>query len=297
MNLEKCPQCGGTKFVRDYIQGSLICKTCGLVLEERAIDTGPYWYTEREEKRHTGPPVSTTVHDLGISSKIDRRDRDALGRKLSEREVAKFKKLRMVDRRARITNSERTLLQVLQTQARLCYSLGLPNLVKERAAILFRKAFKARSLRGHSVDVVAAAAVYLACRELGIIREMRDIAKEAGISLDKLRRTYGLFIRSVHTIPSQVEIAYLLRDAAKKLGLSDDLCAAVMEELRGFKTLNRRNAIEQIAAVIFKECQKRRRGLTQARIAEALRLSRAALSKTIQELECEDVKKASLSSQ
>jgi transcription initiation factor TFIIB len=279
MNDDKCPRCGGDRFIRDYVRGDLICKGCGFILEERLVDTGPDWYAQEEKKKHAGPPISETVYDRGVSSRISRTDKDVYGRKLTPTRAAAFRRLRKIDQRARMTNSERTLVLVLQEQARLCYNLALPNPIKERAAILTRKVIKERTLRGTSVEAVAAAAVYLACREFGISREMREIARESGVSEKKIRSTYCLLTRLLRVTPSQFEIIYLVHETAKKLGLPSTLRAAIIERLKGQRASSRKVAQKQVAIAIYEECRKAGKPITQARIAEALDLSRASLSR------------------
>jgi len=41
--ITKCPECGTARIVRDYERGELVCKQCGLVIEDRYIDQGPEW--------------------------------------------------------------------------------------------------------------------------------------------------------------------------------------------------------------------------------------------------------------
>ena len=56
--IEKCPECGSTQLVRDYERGELICKNCGLVIDESYIDQGPEWRAfdseQTESRARTG---------------------------------------------------------------------------------------------------------------------------------------------------------------------------------------------------------------------------------------------------
>lgn len=57
MSKKKCPECGGTKLIRDYEKGELICGSCGLIIADNIQDAGPEWRAfdaEQKEKRARG---------------------------------------------------------------------------------------------------------------------------------------------------------------------------------------------------------------------------------------------------
>ena len=62
----RCPNCGGTSFVNSFERGEEACTGCGLVVEERTIDSNPerrvFTLEERDRKSRTGPPLSPTIH-------------------------------------------------------------------------------------------------------------------------------------------------------------------------------------------------------------------------------------------
>jgi transcription initiation factor TFIIB len=64
----------------------MICHDCGLVLSEHALNQGPEWRAftkeEKDERGRVGIPTSFSIHDKGLSTVIDRVNRDASGRQL-----------------------------------------------------------------------------------------------------------------------------------------------------------------------------------------------------------------------
>ncbi len=81
-----CPQ---DKIVFDAERGEYICTETGEVIEERAIDQGPEWRAftpeEKEKRSRVGGPLNQTIHDRGLSTLIDWKDKDAMGRTLDPR--------------------------------------------------------------------------------------------------------------------------------------------------------------------------------------------------------------------
>ncbi|MFB6281402.1 MAG: transcription initiation factor IIB 3, partial [Haloferacaceae archaeon] len=61
--------------------GELIHEETGLIVEEEQIDPGPEWrafnHEERQEKSRVGAPTTQTMHDKGLTTTIDWKDKDA----------------------------------------------------------------------------------------------------------------------------------------------------------------------------------------------------------------------------
>ncbi|MGY5877065.1 MAG: TFIIB-type zinc ribbon-containing protein, partial [Candidatus Thorarchaeota archaeon] len=53
-----CSICGGDEFYEDLTRGENICTSCGVVITERIVDTGPEWRAftaeERDARARTG---------------------------------------------------------------------------------------------------------------------------------------------------------------------------------------------------------------------------------------------------
>jgi transcription initiation factor TFIIB len=62
-----CPECGGREVVQDLEKGERICATCGLVVSEHRIDTGPEWRAftsdEKDARSRAGAPTNYAIHD------------------------------------------------------------------------------------------------------------------------------------------------------------------------------------------------------------------------------------------
>jgi len=62
---QKCPECGSAKLIIHKDKGEIICKDCGLVVEDRIIDHTQEWQEfdsdKSEKRRRTGAPASYSV--------------------------------------------------------------------------------------------------------------------------------------------------------------------------------------------------------------------------------------------
>jgi transcription initiation factor TFIIB len=194
-----CPECGGTDVVRDNEKGEMICTTCGLVLSDHRIDTGPEWRAftsdERDSRARTGAPTSYALHDKGLSTIIDWRDRDSKGAAFSAKQRAQIYRLRKWQIRTRVHSSlDRNLAQAMTEIDRLSSQLGLSQGLREHAARLYRKLIAGRLWRSRSIDATAAAAVYAACRHRGSPRSIEEIAEHSRESKKKISAHYRMLV-------------------------------------------------------------------------------------------------------
>ncbi|MCD5425561.1 MAG: transcription initiation factor IIB [Methanosarcinaceae archaeon] len=197
-----CPECKGYNLVRDYERAELVCSNCGLIIEEEFIDDGPEWRTfdqdQRMKRSRVGAPMTHTIHDKGLSTMIDWRNRDSYGKSISSKNRAQLHRLRKWQRRIRVNNAtERNLAFALSELDRMASALGLPRTVRETAAVVYRKAVDKNLIRGRSIEGVAAAALYAACRQCGVPRTLDEIGEVSRVSRKEIGRTYRFISREL----------------------------------------------------------------------------------------------------
>ncbi len=193
--VKKCPECGGIKLIRDYEKGELICGTCGLIIAENIHDVGPEWRafdSEQKAKRaRGGAPIKLTKPNKGLVTEIDQYNRDIRGTKISQKKQPQLYRMRKWHKRISISTSlERNLVIALAELDRIASSLGLPDSIKESAALLYRKAVKEELIRGRLIESVVAAVIYAICRMRGIPRTLDEISKASGIEKKEIGRAY-----------------------------------------------------------------------------------------------------------
>jgi len=101
--------------------------------------------------------------------------------------------LRTWDLRTQIhTPTDRSLKQAFYQLDILKDKLGVSDIVVEKAAYSYRKAQERLLIRGRTISGILAAAVYIACREMGISRTLKDIAAYSNVKLKEVARSYRL---------------------------------------------------------------------------------------------------------
>ena len=72
--VKKCPECSGINLFFNREKGEIICKDCGLVIEDKMVDFTQEWREfdsdDSEKKRRTGAPMTYTQYDQGLGTEV-----------------------------------------------------------------------------------------------------------------------------------------------------------------------------------------------------------------------------------
>lgn len=195
-----CPECGNeSNIVDDGTRGEIICGNCGIVIDEKVIDQRPEWRAfdklELDKKSRVGSPLNYTIHDKGLSTLIDPRERDIYGKKLPIKTRAQVYRLRKWQNRSRIQSSnDRNLIIAMSELDRLSSQLGIPRGIKESSAVIYRRALEKKLIRGRTIEAMIDASVYVACRLRKVPRTLDEIVKYTRMNKKDIGHAYRLII-------------------------------------------------------------------------------------------------------
>ena len=274
---ENCPECTSKNLVHDYDSGETICGDCGLVLYEQMLDKGPEWRAftlqEKASRSRVGMPTSYSIHDKGLSTTISQVDRDAFGRKLPISTRLQMWRLRKWQIRSRVHSSiDRNLSQAMSELERLSSKVSISPPLKEKAALIYRKALDKGLVRGRSINSIAAASLYAACRQSGTPRTLRDIADASLVDRKDVARCYRLLLQELRfDMPVADSLTYVSK-IAEKNGISGRTQGAAIKILADAK--RRRFAAGKdpmglAAAALYIACLQNGEKITQKDIADA----------------------------
>lgn len=234
-----CPECSGT-VSQNTTRGERVCDDCGLVVDDTHVDRGPEWRAfnsqERDSKSRVGAPTTNMMHDNGLSTNISWQDRDANGRSISASQKRKMKRLRKWNERFKTTDSkDRNLKQALGEINRMSSALGLTKRTgqptRKIASMIYRKCLENDLLPGRSIEGMATAALYAACRLDDVPRSLAEMAQVSRVDQDRIASAYSYTNKelSLGIGPSDPE-AYLNR-FINDLDVSDSRREAHIERL------------------------------------------------------------------
>jgi transcription initiation factor TFIIB len=213
--------------ITDVESGEVICGNCGTVITDKGQDTNnPEWRAftveEKNNKARTGAPTSLAVHDMGLSTIIGRTNRDASGQILDASMRSTIERLRTWDARIQVHNSEgRNLRQAFQQLDTLKDKLGLSDAIVEKTAYIYRKAYEKQLPRGKTIAGVLTAAMYIACRDMGIPRTLKEISTVSNIKRKDIARNYRMLVFELDIIIPIVDPMNCIIRIANRVKLSD----------------------------------------------------------------------------
>ena len=73
--VKKCPECGSINLFYNKDKGEVICRDCGLVVEEKMVDFDQEWRDFEDDhggvsRRRTGAPMTYTQYDQGLGTEV-----------------------------------------------------------------------------------------------------------------------------------------------------------------------------------------------------------------------------------
>ncbi len=230
----RCPACNSLNIRTDQVHGEIICMSCGFVVEDGLFDFGPEWRGFNEEQRskraRTGGFVKYAKLNKGLTTEIDRYDRDIRGGSIQPERKAQLYRLRKWQRRSRMSSSmQRNLSIALPELDRICSYLNIPNNLKEECAMWYRRAVKNGLVKGRSIECVVAAIIYLISRQHRLPKTLEELEEATGVKKKDIGRSYRFVCRKLKVkMPVATAIDYVPRFASE-LGLSGATEAKAIE--------------------------------------------------------------------
>lgn len=234
---DHCPECGSKNLIHDEESGEIICGGCGLVIKESMVNEGPEWRAftpgEKESRSRVGVPISFAVHDKGLTTVIGRIGKDAYGRSIPLNTKLQMLRLRKWQIRSRVHSStDRNLAQAMAELDRLCDKLHISSNIKERAAVIYRKALDSGLVRGRSISAIAAASLYAACRITQTPRTLREITKQSTMDKKDIARCYRLILKDLNIQMPKPNAQLRVPKIAARVGVGEKTQQTAVDILR-----------------------------------------------------------------
>ena len=194
--VKRCPECGSVDLTYDDQKGEIICNECGLIIEEKMVDTGQDpggQFDKSEKKGRSGAPISMQKFDKGLTTNVGEIS-DIY--KLEASQTRKFLRLKKWQERVS-TSIERNLRLAMAELRRVASFLSLPSVVRDEASRVYNFVLQRGLVRGRSMESVIAACIYAACRSYNIPRTLDEIAGASDVERKEIGRTYRFIVRKL----------------------------------------------------------------------------------------------------
>ena len=290
--VKKCPSCGSTDLVFDNERSELVCNGCGLIIESNFADSGPEWRAfdaeQRASRARTGAPIRYNRPSKGLVTEIDLYNKDIRGVKIPSKRQAQMYRMKKWNKRASVSNSsERNYLIALPELNRVSSYLGLPENIREGAAMLYRKCVQNNLIRGRPIETVVQAVIYASSRQAGTPRTLSEISEISGISKKDIGRAYRVISHELDLrIPLTDPAAYVPRyaDALKLSGEVQEKAVQILKEAMKKGLVSGRSPTGVCAAVVYIASALSGERRTQKEVADAAGVTEVTIRNRYREL-------------
>jgi transcription initiation factor TFIIB len=182
----QCPECE-SGLIHDYNIGEYICQKCGCVVMDQVDDYGPESnssdFEERAKNTRASGYTSLSLHDYGLRTEIGFGSKDYSGKSIDYQMAEQMNSMRKWHSRIRVASpKQRRLSNVLSRINETCSAMCLPKILLETAAMIYRNFESKSGAKGKSINSMAAATIYLACKRCSVVRSLEEIAEATGVS-------------------------------------------------------------------------------------------------------------------
>lgn len=211
-----CPEHPDAPLVEDYHAGDMICPECGLVVGDRVVDVGTEWRTFSNEKSDKDPSrVGAAENPLLEGGDLSTMIAMSPG---SEQPTDEFGKPIYRNRRT-MASADRTLLNAFREINQMADRLNLPKMVADRANTQFKQVTDTKSLKGRSNDAICSACMYIACRQEGVPRTLKEICAVSKVSKKEIGRVFKLILKTLETNVELITTGDFMSRFCSNLGL------------------------------------------------------------------------------
>lgn len=275
--------------ITDPESGELICSNCGMVITERTENNSNPERNGSNIGARTGAPTSLSRFDMGLATVIGKPTNDAAGKKLENNTRSAFERLRTWDNRTQMsTSTNRNLLRAFSELYTLKDKLGLSDHIIEKTAYIYRKVEGRRLVKGRTIPGMLAAAVYLACREAGIPRTLKDISQNSNIKRKEIGRNIRILTVELSIKPPVFDPMKCIVKVANTAQINE---RTTRHAFRMMKELVRRGTASAgkdpmglAASILYIACKETAENKTQRDMAKAAGVTEVTIRNRVRDL-------------
>ena len=277
--------------VTDFHTGEVACSNCGAVLSEKIIDSGSEITglsgEDYQNNSRVGRKISLKMVDMGLSTIIESKDKDATGKNLSNENRRMFYRLRMWDRNSRSATSVKSFQKAFTLLDGIGAKLGLPESTIEEAAYLFRKIAAKKILAGRSTNSMLCAVVYISCRITNTPRTLQDVAEAGNVKKKILQRVYRFLTRELNIQPQTYSPREFVTRVANGVSISEKterLAFKILDIATKKNVATSKNPMAMAAASIHLASVINKEKVSQLKISDASGISAVTIRDRAKEI-------------
>jgi transcription initiation factor TFIIB len=286
LNSTKCSLCNSESIITDAQSAELVCSQCGLVISDKIqeVKQESQNFHVGEPSRYTsspGMPTSLARPDMGLSTVISSASIDASGHEIDPCMLTTIHRLRTWDYRTKLHSSLDKNLSVAFTELHsIKDKLGLTDSVAEKAAYIYRKAQERGFTRGRSISAIITAAAYIACRQAGLPKTLKEVADANNLRSKATAKAYRLIVSELNMRTPVLDPIKCIAKISNKAALSEKTkrqAIEIMNDIVKKEISAGKNPMGLAATVLYITCTKTGQNKPKKDIAQAAGITEVTL--------------------
>lgn len=254
--------------IEDYRAGDQICSECGLVVGDRVIDVGSEWRTFSSDsgavdKSRVGGAENSLLGSSDLSTMI--------GPVMGRAGTSYTSESSQYNNRRSVASSDRALINAFRTIGNMADRINLTKTIVDRANALFKMVHDGRNLKGRANDAIAAAVLYISCRQEGVPRTFKEIVAVSTVSKKEIGRCFKLILKAHDTSVELITTGDFMSRFCGTLSLAREVQRAatgIAKKAVDIDIVPGRSPISVAAAAIYMASQASDDKRTQREIAD-----------------------------
>lgn len=286
----ECQRCSKKQIVTDFGTGEIFCANCGFVIDEEMENSGyeSCPVDNQKNKSRTGMPITLSRNDFGLFTVISSENKDVHGKPIPFAFSSTIKRIRVQDARSRLAKRSAASFNVaFDFLERLQDKLGVSDNVKETASYIYRKALERKITSGRPIYSVAAASMYIACRNTHTLRNLSDISKAANIKRTNISQSYRAIVKQLDLkmpLVNQADFILKISNTLKISAGTKNLAIEILKKATELDMMSGRDPAGMASASIYYSNVIRKDGFTQTQIANASGVTAVTIRNRVREI-------------
>lgn len=176
--IQICPECRSVHLIEHLNDECTVCSECGLVIPYKNASTNSHIINKDQHEIHPIKTVSSIQ-----APKLGNKDMISV--------LEKWKNVRIAD------SIERNLAIALEHITKIAIDLSIPKIALEKACLIYRRIIEEGLLRGKSIRMTSATALYMGCKQCRIAVTIKEIAHISKMSPRKISHSYRLIAKQL----------------------------------------------------------------------------------------------------
>jgi len=275
VRIRNCPDCKSTNLVEYQELECTVCMDCGFVISPKTAKPCPYG----KRKANLPEQIRSTSWWENPTQLVEKK------KSIPENiafVLGKWKDVKIAD------STEKNLALALQSITEIAIDLSLSMTTLEKASLIYKKIIEKELLKGRSMKVMTAVAVYVGCKQCGKALTMKDIAHASGISSKRISRSFRSIIRQLDVPIKLTGVDDHASRLSAQLQLpmqATEIAEKIVKALDGSKFLIGKDPAGIAGAAIYISSLLTGKRRTQREVAEAGRITEATIRTRCRELE------------